>query len=51
LGGVGEGLRGFGEGEAGGDQVLDADEGVSEQLAAGIISEFPRHPAFRATRA
>src|ERR1022692_1498216 len=30
LGGAGEGLRGFGEGEAGGDQLLDMDQRVIE---------------------
>ena len=35
FGGVGEGLRGFGQGEAGGDQFLDADEGVGEQGERG----------------
>src|ERR1035438_5407563 len=35
LGGAGEGLRGFGQGEAGGDQLFDADEGVAEQGKGG----------------
>src|SRR5664280_678912 len=36
FGGAGEGLRGFGQGEAGGDQVLDADERVAEHGKLGL---------------
>src|ERR1019366_6398619 len=38
FGGAGEGLRGFGQGEAGGDQLLDADEGVVEKGKRGFKS-------------
>src|ERR1017187_6444710 len=42
FGGAGEGLRGFGQGEAGGDEVLDGDKVAGEQGKRGFKSAAPR---------